>query len=222
MNVDSIRGAYRRYAKYYDTLFGPVLHPGRQQVVRNLGLRPGQRVLEVGVGTGLSLPLYPADVRVTGIDISPHMLELARQRVLERGLTQAEGLHEMDAAALKFPDGSFDKAVAMYVMSVVPDPVRVVQEMRRVCRSGGEIFIVNHFHSRRPLVRQAERLLAPLSRVAGFRPDLGLDEFIRENELDVMEIHRVNLLGYWKVLHCRIPPATILEPSELAAQALQG
>lgn len=219
MNTDSIKGAYRRYAAYYDLLFGSVLQDGRRQVVDALDLAPGHRVLEIGVGTGLSLPLYPGDSRVTGVDLSAPMLEVARERVLYRNLQQVEGLHEMDAAALQFPAESFDKVVAMYVMSVVPDPLRVVEEMRRVCRYGGDILIVNHFHSGHPLLRGVERLIAPLSRLLGFRPDFELDGFIADAGLDVVARRRANWLGYWTILHCRVPPRGALDKPAPVGQA---
>jgi phosphatidylethanolamine/phosphatidyl-N-methylethanolamine N-methyltransferase len=116
----------------------------------------------------------------------------------------------MDAANLRLPSGTFDKAVAMYVMSVVPDPVAVVNEMRRVCKPSGEIFIVNHFHSPRPLVRSIEKLFSPLSRLAGFRPDMDLDQLIYDTQLDIAEVRRANVLGYWKMLRCRCAPGPVL------------
>ncbi len=222
MNIDSIKGAYRRYSRHYDTLFGSVLHHGRQLVVESLGLRPGERVLEVGVGTGLSLPLYPSNVQVTGIDISGEMLSIARERVANQGLNNVEELLEMDAGNLRFTNGSFHKAVAMYVMSVVPDPVLVVDEMRRVCRPGGELFIVNHFHSQRPLVRGVEKLLSPLSRLAGFRPDMDLDGFTRAARLQVTATHSANLFGYWTILRCRVAPAPLPQPVGYALETAKG
>ncbi len=210
MNTESILKTYQRYAGHYDALFGPILRPGRQQVVKALGLRPGDKVLEVGVGTGLSLSMYPPDVQVTGIDISLPMLEMARQRVARDGMGHVSALLEMDAERMSFADDSFDKVVAMYVMSVVPDPVRVVNEMRRVCRSAGELFILNHFHSQLPLVRGFERLLTPFSQLAGFRPDIELNAFLRDTQLDLIEASPANLFGYWKVLRCRTGWAPLL------------
>src|SRR5438477_13220212 len=121
MQIETVKAAYRRYAGFYDALWGPVLHAGRKAVVDALGCKPGERVLEVGVGTGLSLALYPAAVRVTGIDVSREMLEKARQRVAKHALPQVEALIEMDAEAMAFPDASFDKVVAMYVVTAVPN-----------------------------------------------------------------------------------------------------
>ncbi len=203
MNIDAVKAAYRRYARIYDILFGPIFHPGRKVIVEALECQPGERILEVGVGTGLSLPLYPDHVRVTGIDISTEMLEKARQRVEQDGLSQVEEVLEMDAEQMQFADASFDKVVAMYVVSVVPDLAQLVREMRRVCKPDGEIFIANHFHSSNPVMKSVEKLLSPLSKLAGFHPDIDLDDFIRETGLDVVEMRNVNLFGYWKVLRCR-------------------
>ncbi len=203
MEIEAIRAAYRRYARIYDAVFGPILHPGRKQIIDALNCRPGETILEVGVGTGLSLPLYPGNVKVTGIDISTEMLEKARARVNEGGLSQVQAVLEMDAEDLRFPDSNFDKVVAMYVVSVVSDPSRVVEEMRRVCKPGGEIFIVNHFRARNPVIRLLEGLLSPLAKLVGFHPDLALEDLLEKTRLDVVDIRSTNLFGYWKVLRCR-------------------
>jgi phosphatidylethanolamine/phosphatidyl-N-methylethanolamine N-methyltransferase len=200
MELEAIKKAYRRYARLYDLYFGAVFQPGRKAVIQHMRCRPGQRVLEVGVGTGMSLPLYPRDVQVTGIDISPEMLERARVRLNREGIDSGIELHVMDAERMNFPDNSFDKVVAMYVVSVAPHPTRLVNEMRRVCKPDGEIFIVNHFHSPNPIVGGVESLLAPLSRHVGFHPDFCLATFVRETNLEVLDKQAVNLFGYWSLL----------------------
>lgn len=199
MDIDAIRKSYRRYARGYDLYFGALFQPGRKAVIAKLDCKPGDHILEVGVGTGLSLPLYPGTVRITGIDLSTHMLERAAQRKRRDALGNVD-LCEMDAERMAFRDDSFDKVVAMYVASVVPHPDRLVAEMRRVCKPGGELFIVNHFHSAHPLVAGFEKLVAPLSRMLGFRPDFSLDGFVRETGLQVTEQSAVNLMGYWTLL----------------------
>jgi phosphatidylethanolamine/phosphatidyl-N-methylethanolamine N-methyltransferase len=200
MDLEAIQKAYRRYAPHYDLYFGAVLQPGRRAVIERMNCRPGERILEVGVGTGLSLPLYPRNVRVTGIDISHEMLAQADARRRRERLGHVTELRCLDAERMDFPDNSFDKVVAMYVASVVPHPARLVDEMRRVCRPGGALFIVNHFLHAHPVVRGIERLLAPCSRKMGFRPDFSLDDFIRETGLEVQERLPVNGLGYWTLL----------------------
>lgn len=203
MQTESIKRAYRRYAGIYDALFGPVLHPGRKQVLQAITCQPGDRILEVGVGTGLSLPLYPRDVRVTGIDLSGEMLARARERVARELLSHVEALLEMDAEDMNFPPHSFDKVVAMYVVSVARDPARLVAEMRRVCRPGGDIFIVNHFRAENAMARTFEDMLSPLSAFVGFRPNMDLEEFLESTGLEVVRRARVNLFDHWTLLQCR-------------------
>lgn len=222
MDIDAIRKSYRRYAQTYDFYFGAVFEPGRRAVINALHCQPSNHILEVGVGTGLSLPLYPAHVAVTGIDLSTEMLEQARSRKLSHGLKQVE-LFEMDAEQMTFQDNSFDKVVAMYVASVVPHPKRLVEEMQRVCKPGGELFIVNHFHSTNPILARLEKLITPFSKMLGFRPDLSRQAFIDETGLQVVEIQRVNFLGYWTLLravNAKRPALETLQemtPVEMAA-----
>jgi len=206
MDVQGVRAVYRRYARHYDLYFGKVFHQGRKLAIEQMGILPGQHVLEVGVGTGLSLPEYPEGVRVTGIDLSPEMIEGATARVEALGIPGVD-LHEMDASAMDFPDASFDHVVAMYVLSVAPEPERVIAEMRRVCKPGGRLYIVNHFRHSNLLISGLERAMAPLSRLLGFRPDFALDEFIARNDLDVVETQPVNLFGYWTLLTAAREPA---------------
>ena len=201
MHTDAIKSAYRRYAGFYDALFGPALHRGRKAIVDALGCQSGDRILEVGVGTGLSLPLYPGYVRVTGIDISADMLQKARQRVTRRNLSQVEALLEMDAEAMTFPDASFDTVVAMYVVSVSPCPARLLEEIRRVCRPGGSIFIVNHFRSENRFLGRMEKALAGYSAQLGFHPDFELGDLLDDSPLELTQVSRVGLL--WKVLRLR-------------------
>lgn len=205
MDIQGVRDAYRRYARHYDRCFGAVFHQGRKLAIERMGIRSGDHVLEVGVGTGLSLPEYPEGVQVTGIDVSPDMIEVARERVDQLGLDNVT-LSEMDAEHMNFADGEFDHVVAMYVLSVAPYPERVVEEMRRVCKPGGDLFIVNHFRHHNPLIGGAEKMLAPLSRLVGFRPDFGLDEFVEQTDLQVLDTHPVNLFGYWTLLRAARTP----------------
>jgi phosphatidylethanolamine/phosphatidyl-N-methylethanolamine N-methyltransferase len=200
VHIDVARQAYRRYAGFYDALFGPILQPGRRAVIDALGCRPGERILEVGVGTGLSLPMYPAWVALTGIDVSREMLEKARQRVARRRLANVEALLEMDAEHMTFADGAFDRVVAMYVVSVVQHPERVMAELRRVCRPGGEILVVNHVRSENPLLGAVEKGLAPLSAKLGWHPDFELAKILAAGGT-LLEMSSVGLL--WKVLRFR-------------------
>ena len=198
---DTIR-TYRLFSGSYDIVFGPVFHPGRKDAVRIANDRPGQRILEVGVGTGLSLPHFRPDSRVTGIDVSAEMLAKARRRAKRLELAHVEGLHVMDAENLEFPDSSFDAVLALYVASVVPDPARFAAEMRRVCIPGGTIVVVNHFTSENLLLRFMEKRVARLARHIGFHSDFPFDAFGRDSRLSIREVRPSNLFGYWKLLRC--------------------
>lgn len=200
MQIEAVKAAYRRYAAVYDAVFGPVLQPGRKAVMQALGLRPGDRVLEVGVGTGLSLPLYPRDVTITGIDVSREMLEKARRRVARRKLANVEALLEMDAEAMSFAEASFDKVVAMYVLPVVENPQQLLRELHRVCRPDGEIFVVNHVRSDNRLIAAFENGLARFSDTIGFRPDFELRDMVSD-AAEVTELSRINF--FWRVMRVK-------------------
>lgn len=203
LDIHSVQRAYRRYAGLYDLYFGAIFQRGRRHAIEKMSCQPGDHILEVGVGTGLSLALYPRAVTITGIDISPEMLERAQARKERHDLDNVAELRVMDAEHMEFADNSFDKVAAIYVASVVPNPARLVSEMRRVCKPRGELFILNHFHSANPFLRGLERLLAPLSRLIGFHPDICLDTFIGETGLEVIDTIPSNLFGYWKLVRAR-------------------
>ena len=203
MDEQSVVTAYRRLSRQYDRFFGPVFEQGREVAVRKMDCRPGDRVLEVGVGTGLSLDHYGDGVEVVGIDVSPEMLDYAKARV--NGNADRISLALMDAQALEYADDSFDKVVAMYVVSVAPDPKKVVEEMKRVCKPGGDLFIVNHFSQGKGAMASLERMVSPLSKLVGFRPSFPLDDFLKMAELDVVETQPVNAFGYWTFIHARCP-----------------
>jgi phosphatidylethanolamine/phosphatidyl-N-methylethanolamine N-methyltransferase len=175
LDAEAVRAAYRRWARIYDTTFGGISGWGRRHAVAEVNRLPGAKVLEVGVGTGLALPSYCTSKRVTGIDLSAEMLDMARARVATRGLANVEALLELDAEATGFADSSFDIAVAMFVASVVPHPRRLLAEMRRVVRPGGHILFVNHFAAEKGPRWWIERAMAPASRALGWHPDFRVD-----------------------------------------------
>jgi phosphatidylethanolamine/phosphatidyl-N-methylethanolamine N-methyltransferase len=199
---DFVARVYEKLANVYDLIFGPTLHPGRLVALERMGIQPGDRVLEVGVGTGINTSLYPAHCQVTGIDLSTSMLEKARERVSRERLRHIR-LMEMDAASLTFEDETFDIVYAPYLISVVPDPVQVVREMRRVCRRGGRIIVLNHFRSSNRLLSAIERAISPLTVHIGFKSDLDLPGFLAQAELQPVSIEKVNVPKIWSLVTCR-------------------
>lgn len=199
LDADDIRAAYGRYANIYDSWFGLVSRASRRAAVAAVNAAPGERVLEVGVGTGLALPLYAPDKRITGIDLSRDMLSRARARAAVLGLRHVE-LLEMDAQATDFKTGGFDVAVAMFVASVVPDPRALVAELRRVVRPGGAIIIVNHFARERGPMWWVERAMAPASRLLGWHPDIRMVHVFRPEEQARAKITEMRPLGLFRLV----------------------
>jgi phosphatidylethanolamine/phosphatidyl-N-methylethanolamine N-methyltransferase len=198
MDLDLIRRLYGKGAGIYDAVFGPLLDRGRHAAVEAINESDVRSVLEVGVGTGLSLPLYRRDLRITGIDLSPEMLAKARERA--RDLSQVEALHEMDAQNLTFADASFDAVVAMYVAAVVPDMSRLFAELRRVCKPGGLILVVNHLAAESGVLGAFDRLVAPASRAMAIRSDLRLKTLTETVGLPVEGVEDAGIGGYIKLV----------------------
>ncbi len=198
---DFVERVYEKLASVYDLAFGPALHAGRLRAIERMNLQPGDRVLEVGVGTGINIALYPRESTVVGIDLSQPMLEKARDRLLRKRLGNVS-LLEMDAAALQFADATFDIVYAPYLISVVPEPARVAREMRRVCRPGGRIIFLNHFLSANPLVSRVERLISPLTVHVGFKADLDLQALLGRAGLTAESIEKVNFPRIWSLVTC--------------------
>ena len=196
---DFVEEVYDKLAKVYDFTFGPTLHPGRLQAIERMDIQSGERVLEVGVGTGINLSLYPKNCSVVGIDFSGPMLEIARERAARKDVRNVR-LLQMDAADLKFADNSFDIVYAPYVISVVPDPVKVAHEMRRVCRPGGRIIVLNHFLSPNAILSRIERLISPFTIHIGFKADLDLPAFLAQAELRPQSIEKVNIPKLWSLI----------------------
>jgi phosphatidylethanolamine/phosphatidyl-N-methylethanolamine N-methyltransferase len=198
---DFVEDVYGKLASWYDWFFGPTLHAGRVQAIQRMAITPGTTILEVGVGTGINACLYPRECDVVGVDLSTSMLEKARDRVARKGLSNVR-LLEMDAAALKFADNSFDIVYAPYLISVVPDPVQVAAEMRRVCTPGGRIVFLNHFRSPNFLLSRVERLISPLTVHVGFKADLDLPAFLAQAGLKPVSIEKVNVPRIWSLVTC--------------------
>ena len=198
---DFVEGVYDKLAKSYDLFFGPTLHPGRLKAIQRMNIQADERVLEVGVGTGINLSLYPRDCAITGIDFSCSMLEKARERTARKELQNIR-LLQMDAADLKFADNAFDIVYAPYLISVVPDPLQVAREMRRVCRPGGRIIFLNHFLSPNPLLSRTERLISPFTIHIGFKADLDMPAFLAQADLQPVSIEKVNIPRIWSLVTC--------------------
>ena len=175
---------YYEFSHFYDAVFGRVFYPRIARVIRSLGIEPGARILEIGVGTGLSLDAYPRHARVVGIDLAPDMLERAQERIDRRGLRHIT-LEQGDALALRFPDDSFDYVMAFHVVSVVPDAKRLMAEAQRVCRPGGRIVVINHFRSEKRHVARLQHTIDPMTRRLGWTTSLYLRDILDRRTLHV-------------------------------------
>lgn len=204
LDDELVVAAYARWAPIYDPIFGFATGIARKAAVSTLNDLPAGRVLEVGVGTGISLPLYKRRHRIVGIDLSPDMLERAETRVARRGLGNVEALHEMDAAELLFADASFDVAVAMFVMTVVPDPHRVLAEMARVVRPGGNVVLVNHFSVDKGPRAAIERSLSRYSGALGWRPEFRIKEVLHRSDLKLLKRRDLPPAGIFTLLEFRV------------------
>jgi phosphatidylethanolamine/phosphatidyl-N-methylethanolamine N-methyltransferase len=203
MDIEAVKKAYRRYSPFYNYLFGRVFHEGRRLAVGivNKNAAPHDKVLEVGVGTGLSLPFYRTDLEVTGVDISDEMLDKARQLCEKQNLFQVKQLLAMDVEALQFADHAFNHVVAMYVASVVPNLDKFIAEITRVCKPNGNIIIVNHFSSQNPILSLVEKKLSIAHKWFGFHANFPIEPLLNHPKLILHSQCKVNVLGYWRLLH---------------------
>jgi phosphatidylethanolamine/phosphatidyl-N-methylethanolamine N-methyltransferase len=199
MHDSDVISAYRRWAPVYDHTFGIVAAEGRKHAVEILNRSQG-KILEVGVGTGLSLPTYKRSLDIVGIDLSPEMLDKARERVFEKQLKNISGLHVMDASQLTFADNTFDTVVAMYVMTVVPDPEKVMRELARVCKPGGQVMLVNHFSQDDGMRGWIERRMAPFGDKLGWRPLFETTRVTVCDDLKVMEMQALRPFGLFTMM----------------------
>src|SRR5213592_1973118 len=196
-----VERAYELYAPVYDFIFDWIFAPGRVAAVKHLDLQRGDSVLEVGIGTGLNLPLYPPACRLTGIDLSSEMLDKAVERVQNLAMPNVT-LKVMDATSMDFADNEFDKVVATYTISAVPDPVAVLREMRRVVKPGGILVILNHFRSERRLTGWVEDMLAPVCTRLGWKSNLPLAPLLEQVGLVPESIAHVNMFDGWRLVTC--------------------
>ncbi|MEK7773858.1 MAG: methyltransferase domain-containing protein [Deltaproteobacteria bacterium] len=199
MELKSIKKIYDGYSNVYDVLFKRFFYPRIKHAITYMDIRPGERILDVGVGTGLSFSVFPKHCKVVGIDLSTEMLRKAREKIDKNGLHNINVL-SMDAMSIGFRDDSFDKVFISHVVSVVPDPYRVMSEVKRVCRKGGQVVIINHFKSRNKLVETVEKIINPVCKKIGWRSDLCLNEFIDRAGLKVKRKYMLKKLDFWHIL----------------------
>ena len=202
MDQNSIIKSYKRVSSFYDLTFGQVFRPGQKAIIKKMDCIDTDNVLEIGIGTGSSLQYYPQETKVVGIDISPDMLQLAQKKITNNNIPNKHILM-MNGERLSFPDNTFDKVVGMYVVSVTQNPQILVEEMKRVCKNDGDIYIVNHFSTEQDntFVKMFEKGLMPISRILGWKPYFPFDEFNAYANLDVLEMSKVNLFNYWNIIH---------------------
>lgn len=203
VDLARVQRTWSRLAPVYDMVYGGMLQPGRRRAVARMVLGPGDRVLEVGVGTGMGLDLYPRWARVTGIDLSRAMLDRARARLAEISARAHIELREMDATSMDFEEGTFDVVYAPYILNVVPNPLAVAAEMRRVCRPGGRIILLNRFRSQGPMLGKIDDLVSMFHNVTGTRWNLPLQPFLTDVPLFPISIERVNVAGFSSLMVCR-------------------
>lgn len=201
MTTEYVEKFYNLYSKYYDDTFGFVVRGGREVGPQLLKLDAGHKLLEVGVGTGLSLPHLPNNIEITGIDMSQKMLDMAQKRTVELKMEHVE-LLKMDAMNMTLPTDSFDRVLSAYVVSVVPDPVKLVMEMKRVCRPGGYLVFVNHFLSENPVMRVVEKVISPVCYRIGFKTDIDLRKLLKTCGLEIDALEHVDFMGNWKAVRC--------------------
>lgn len=201
LKYEHIKRAYAFFSPVYDLLFDKIFYPGRVAAINLLEIKPQDRILEVGIGTGLNLPLYPRDCHLVGIDLSEEMLRKAAEKVRRYQMPTVK-LMVMDAGEMVFSDSEFDHVVATYVISAVPDPVKVLLQIKRVCKPRGRIVFLNHFQSENPFLGTLEQAIAPICLRLGFKTDLKLKPLLKEVRLTPDREMRVNLLHGWRLVRC--------------------
>ena len=197
--LESIKKIYAGYSNVYDVLFKRLFQPRIKHAINEMNIMPGDRVLDVGVGTGLSLPLYSRSCRVVGIDLSYAMLTKAKDKIRRNSLKNTSVLN-MNAMSLSFADDSFDKVLISHVVSVVPDPYKLISEVRRVAKKGSNVVIVNHFKSKNAVLKSVERIINPLCKKIGWHNDLCIDEFIGRSGLKVKKTYKLKKTDFWQII----------------------
>jgi phosphatidylethanolamine/phosphatidyl-N-methylethanolamine N-methyltransferase len=199
MNQEEVKNIYTKYSSVYDKVFSHFFFPRIKLGIDKSSIKEGDRVIEVGIGTGISLPLYPDGCSIVGIDVTRKMLERAQKKKEKNKLDHVD-LFEMDAENMTFSDNSFDHALAAFVVTVVPNPEKMVSEMKRVTKKGGNIVILNHFCSRNAFFSSMEKLFSPLCEKWGWRSDISLDLLSNHCNLHIDEVLKKNKLDPWSII----------------------
>jgi phosphatidylethanolamine/phosphatidyl-N-methylethanolamine N-methyltransferase len=196
---EEIRKIYSRYASVYDLVFSQMFFPRIKLGLERIGIKKGDRIIEVGIGTGLSLPLYPDQCKVVGIDITRRMLEKAKEKKEKLGLDNVD-LFEMDAENITFADNTFDHAVVPFVVSVVPDPEKMVSEIKRITKKDGKIIIINHFCSKHVFLSKMEKLFSPLFLKLGWKAAVPIELLSNHCSLHIQDVSKKNRLDPWFII----------------------
>ncbi len=199
MTNSSVRKIYNAYSSVYDFLFRHMFYPRQSYAIKSMDIQPNEKVLDVGVGTGMALPCYPQNCEVTAIDLSESMLKKARKKVRKHKLGNVS-LHEMDACNLEFEDDTFDHVVATFVISVVPDPLRALSEMKRVCKGGRPIILLNHFMSDHKVLAKAEEIIDPICKRLGWRTTVPMGELMDKAQLQIESCIRMKKYDPWSIV----------------------
>ena len=215
---EDVKKAYARWAPVYDITFGKIARAGRIRAVDHINTSSG-KVLEVGVGTGISLPHYQTHLNITGIDLSPDMLAVADKRVKAEQLSHVDAINEMDAGAMSFEAESFETVVAMYVMTVVPDPQKVMSELARVCKPGGEVILVNHFSQTSGIRGLVEKMADRFGSKLGWRPIFPVETVMGCENLVLVDMHTIRPLGLFSMMRFKkLPDQEVMTKSDDARQ----
>jgi phosphatidylethanolamine/phosphatidyl-N-methylethanolamine N-methyltransferase len=217
MQEVSTRKIYDIHSAFYDATFGRLVRRRIERGIQHMNIQPGQHVLDLGIGTGASLSFYPREARIVGIDLSAGMLKQAVRKIEQLGLKHAS-VYQANALQLPFGDDSFDHVFISHVISVVSDPVKLLDEVRRVAKPGARIVIVNHFQSTNRFVALVEKWLCPLCTKLGWRSDLALSDLVRRSGVQIDYRYKLESIDLWEtVVITNQKSATSSGPQSIAA-----
>ncbi len=216
MQEKTTRNIYNVWSYFYDMFWPAIVHRRTARAIEQMQILPGERVLDIGVGTGLALRSYPSHARVTGIDLSEGMLRRARRRVLQDQMNWVN-LTLGNALELPFPEQTFDHVLLSHVVTVVSDPVRLIEETRRVTKPGGQIVVINHFRSSNRLIGMIEKWLCPLCQHLGWRSDLCLRELLEQTGLEVDFRYKLDHVDLFQTVFMTNRPLRAEAPQRIVA-----